>query len=185
MYAMLRVALVFCVVLSVASCSETEYNNEAETDTDLLFAPLEHDDQFDENLLGFWSTCCWANPSNAGFFMFNEEEWFVNAGIMRVELLIIEFQRDNKWTASLLLKDLNDEYQLLYPYLTGEYMFKDNHQFMMSGGRFGCFSVVTGLYAFRPHGWLVLRANGSSIGLERYNPLRDPRVKRGAEPLPE
>ena len=185
MLATLKCVFVLCVVLLAASCSETGYNSEAEVNTDIQFAPLEHDDQVDEKILGFWSTCCGANPRNAGFFMFNEEEWFLNAGIMRAELLIIEFQRGNTWTASLLLKDLNDEYQLVYPYLIGEYMFKEDHTFMMSGGRFGCYSSVVGRYAFRPHGALVLAANGAHIGLEPYSPLLDPRVKRGAEPLPE
>lgn len=185
MYTALRVLLVLSVVVLVVSCSETEYNSGEEADTDILFAPLEHDEQVDESVLGFWSTCCWANPPNAGFFMFNEEAWFVNAGVMRMELLIVEFQLENKWTASLLLKDLNDEYQLVYPYMIGEYMFKEDHTFMMSGGRFGCFSSVVGRYFVRDNDLMVLQANGSHIGLRRYTPLRDPRVKRGAEPLPE
>ena len=177
MYPTLKFLLMLCVVLLVASCSETGHNNDSEDDTDILFAPLNHDEQMDKSVVGFWAASSMPGSSRPGFFIFGEGEWLESADRPNLELLVVEFRPGNKWDAFLLLKDWNDEYYIDYPYMIGEYLFNENGQFMMSGGRFGCFSSVTGLYYVKGD-YMVLRANRSSIRFKRYKPLSDPRVRR-------
>ena len=173
MFTASKVLLIVCIAFLVTSCSET--TNDLKADTDILFARLNHDEQMDQRVLGFWSIDYSPGLDSPGLFFFNEGDWIDNA-TPNMELLIVEFLEGNKWQASLLYHDWNDDYHLHYPYLIGEYMFKDNGQFMMSGGRFGCFSSVTGLYYVKGDR-MVLRANGSHIGLDRYSPRADPRVR--------
>lgn len=171
----LKCVSVLCVVLLAASCSETHSINDPEADADILFAPLEDNKRDEQSVLGTWSIDYSPGSDETGLFFFNESDW-MEIGTPNMELLIVEFLTGNKWQASLLYNDWHGDYHLQYPYLIGEYMFKDNGQFMMSGGRFGCFSSIVGRYFVRGD-LLVLRANGSHIGLDRYNPLTDPRVR--------
>ena len=175
MLATLKCVFVLCVVLLAASCSETDSINDPDDDADILFAQLEDDEQVDQSVLGFWSIDYSPGLDSPGLFFFNEGDWIDNS-TPNMELLIVEFLEGNKWQASLLYHDWNDDYHLHYPYLIGEYMFKDNGQFMMSGGRFGCFSSIVGRYFVRGD-LMVLRANGSHIGLDRYSPRAYPRVR--------
>ena len=170
----LKCVSVLCVVLLAASCSETDSINAPEADADILFAPLENR-RDEESVIGYWSLDHGRGLDDIGLFFFYESLW-MERSTPNMELLIIEFLTDNQWQASLLYDDWNGDLHLQYPYLIGEYMFKDNGQFMMSGGRMGCFSSIVGRYFVRGD-TMVLRANGGHVGLDRYSPLTDPRVR--------
>ena len=168
MYAMLRVALVFCLVLVVASCSETEYNSEAEDDLNLHFAPLGNGVQAAETFgHGYWESRFLPSDESPGFFIFND--------ILRIrhgssiECIVLHFGARGRWNSWLIVREWQSDWEpRVEVFVSGDYLFTDDGEFLMSGGRFGCLDSVIGRYYLRGD-TLALRANRSTLHFTRYD----------------
>lgn len=170
MPALLNLFLVLCFVV-ITACSETVSNDETTDDVNLRFAPLNDGVPVQEDIQRrYWAMSTLPSEDRTGFFVFNDILWLRSSH--QIERLFVRFDVKGRWNAWLLMREFDSDELRVENFVAGDYLFTEDGQFMMSGGRFGCFSSVVGRYYLRGDA-LALRANGDTFYFKRYISVRD------------
>lgn len=171
MLALLKSLIVCGCVMLLAACSETVSNNETDDDLDLRFAPL-NAGQAAEAIEGpFWETRFLPSDEKPGFFIFNDALRIRHGS--PIERIIIHFGARGRWNSWLIVRDWQSGWEpRVERFVIGDYLFTDDGDFLMSGGRYGCLDSVIGRYYLRGD-TLALRANRFTLHFTRYD--GDPR----------
>lgn len=151
----MRILLALFAALTLVGCSETESVVDlSQPDLSIRFNELEDEIKPEDKLIGAWilQRLDFANE----FSVFSELHWLRDIQELEVaDYLVTLFLYPNgKWHVVLATIFADNTY-FDTTYLVGEYMVSDT-EFMISGGRHGCFNVDRGTYTVNDY-YLTLR----------------------------
>ena len=139
--------------LIVFGCSETE--SLSRSDFDIKYSQLEDDPTPQEMLIGTWGM---SSIASNGFTVFTSLEWLKDVGSLEDDIeykVRLYFYSNGKWRVMLSTSIAEGEPIFDSTYLVGEYMATES-DIMISGGRYGCFSVDKGTYKISGNTYLTL-----------------------------
>ncbi len=139
----ISILLLILLPLTVLGCSETE--SLTESDFEIRYNQLEEEALPSEMFVGAWmlQSLNYAND----FSVFSELHWLSDIQDLEVAEYVVTlfFYPNGKWNAVLASSFADEPFIFDSTYLVGEYMVSDS-EFMISGGKHGCFNVDKGTY---------------------------------------
>ena len=157
----MKVLIALLAVLVLVSCSETE--NITDADLGISYSVMAADVQ--EQIVGGWILSSF--PSHNDFDVFIELDWLRDIENLEVAEYVISawFYPNGRWHIVLASSFVGEPIIYDTAYLVGEYILTDT-EFMISGGRYGCFNVDSGTYTISET-TLSLKNGYSTLYFER------------------